>query len=81
MIGNKTVLHTVKLKENHKHTLLTAWGMTSVKDVMGRLHINADPPADMTKKEWIEANENEVIKSRRANHQVNKTVGDRFQKK
>ena len=51
MIGNKTVLHTVKLKENHKHTLLTAWGMTSVKDVMGRLHINADHSADMTKKE------------------------------
>ena len=51
-----------KLEEKHEHALYKAWGLTTMKEFIGRLQRNTDNEANMTKMELMEANMNELVK-------------------
>ena len=51
-----------KFETKHEHALYKAWGLTTMKEFIGRLQRNTDNEANMTKMELMEANMNKLVK-------------------
>ena len=61
-ITDHTQPKLAKLKATHEHTMYKAWGLTTMKELIGRLQRNTNSEANMTKMELMEANVNELVK-------------------
>mgnify|MGYP001328182373 FL=1 len=61
-ITDHTKPKLAKLKATHEHTMYKAWGLTTMKELIGRLQRNTNSEANMTKMELMEANVNELVK-------------------